>query len=124
MEFFAVFVIAEVPGGFAATTRASDRKADDAGIKFGFPGGKVDSGETPVQVAVREAAEEGWDVIGIASVPCSVQMVQGKQVAWFRAAGAVKREIFKEHGRIVPVVVGKEVLVGFGNEEALEKAGY
>jgi|GEM_PF-2249895 len=125
MEVFAVFVIAEVDGGgFAATSRAEDRKAADEGISFGFPGGKVDEGESLVQAAIRESQEEGWDVSIDSPVPCSVQIVQGKKVAWLKASNAVKRDSFKEQGRIVPVVVGKNSLVGFGNEKALAEAGY
>lgn len=124
MDFFAVFVIAEVNGGFAATSRAADRAADDEGVKVGFPGGKADPGESAVEAAVRESAEEGWDVVIDESVPCSVQMVQGKKVAWFKASSAVKRDTFKEKGRISPVVAAKKDLVGFGNEEALQKAGH
>lgn len=124
MKAFAVFVIAEVDGGFAATTRAEDRKADDEGISFGFPGGKVDEGESLVEAAIRESQEEGWDVSIDNSVPCSVQTVQGKKVVWFKASSAVKRISFKEQGRIVPVVVGKDSLVGFGNEQALAEAGH
>jgi hypothetical protein len=124
MKFFAVFVIAPVGSGFAATSRAADRAVEDEGVSVGFPGGKIDEGESLVEAAIRESQEEGWDVSIDSAVPCSVQIVQGKKVAWLKAFNAVKRVSFKEQGRIVPVVVCKESLVGFGNEKALAEAGH
>ena len=42
---FAVFVLAPTDGGYAVTTRATDR---GEGGRIGLPGGKVDPGEDPV----------------------------------------------------------------------------
>jgi len=114
---FAVFVVAHAYDDdsifIAATTR------DDG--RVGLPGGKLDSGETPVEAAVRESAEEGWDVaIPANALPYHTAMVDGKLVWWFLANGRpVKRSSWKEQARgIKPVWVSDSVAAatGFGNQ--------
>lgn len=100
-QVFAVFVIAPVAGGFAATTRAADR--GESG-KIGLPGGKVDPGESPVGAAIRESYEEGWDVVGVDDEPVFETTVEGKTVQWFKAAGARKLKEYKEKHRIEAIV--------------------
>lgn len=116
---FAVFVIAEVNGGFAATSRALDRSADDAGITCGLPGGKVDPGETDAEACVRESHEEGWDVELISMTPIYSCEVQGKPVSWF--AGRIIRQLtdYKEMHRIRNIVANVAQLHGFSNEVAI-----
>lgn len=121
--FFAVFVVAQVGNGLAATTRAADR--GEAG-RIGLPGGKVDAGETTVQAGIRESAEEGWLVaIPADATPAHTAVVDGKLVAWFHAAEeAVMLASFKESGRITPVVASYRAVAesGYGNEWLMEAA--
>jgi hypothetical protein len=116
-EFFAVFVVAKAGNGLAATTRAADR--GEAG-RIGLPGGKVDPGETAVQAAVRESAEEGWIVsLPEDATPAHVALVEGKPVAWFVAPDEAQMlTSFKEAGRITPVVASLQAVAdsGYGNE--------
>jgi 8-oxo-dGTP pyrophosphatase MutT (NUDIX family) len=112
---FAVFVIAPTGGGlYAGTTRAKDR---GEGGRIGLPGGKVDLGEGPEEAAIREAAEEGWEVMGPLEV-VHTGLVDGRLVYWYRGIGAKKLEHFKEEGRIEPIEVTLEELSmsGYGNE--------
>lgn len=117
-DFFAVFVVAAVPGGIAATTRATDR--GEAG-RIGLPGGKVDAGETAYQAALREAREEGWAIEGMADRPFHADRVEGRMVSWFAASCATPLEFFKESGRIRPFVASVEAVAqsGYGNDKAM-----
>jgi 8-oxo-dGTP pyrophosphatase MutT (NUDIX family) len=110
-DFFAVFVLVPVAGGYAMTTR------DDG--KTGLPGGKVDKGENPRDAVIREANEEGWAVSGVSDAPVYCAMVDGKPVAWFLATQAAPLEDYKEKSRGIRPIVGtrKQVISsGFGNE--------
>lgn len=111
---FAVFVLAPVDGGFAATTRPADR--GETG-RIGLPGGKVDAGEDPVMAAKREAFEEGWDITIIDEKPFHKQLVEGKMVWWFKGFQPKMLSNFKESGRIIPIVATKEQISqsGYGN---------
>jgi len=82
---YAVFCIAPVGSGYAATTRAADRGEQG---KIGLPGGKVDLGEDAVSALYRECEEEGWSVKGISSEPVHTAEVEGKPVAWYSAISA------------------------------------
>ena len=112
---FAVFVIVRVETGYAATTRATDKGEQG---RIGLPGGKVDSGENPIDAAIRESREEGWGVVGINSNPVHQQLVDGKMVWWYTAKNAVMLNEYKEKGRITPIVASKEEVQrsGYGNE--------
>lgn len=122
-KFFAVFVVAPAGNGLAATTRAADR--GEAG-RIGLPGGKVDAGETAVQAAIREAAEEGWFVaIPEGAQPAHTALVEGKLVAWFQVTEeAVMLASYKEAGRITPVIASYRAVAesGYGNEWLMEAA--
>jgi len=114
---FAVFAVAEVPGGIAATTRAADR--GERG-RIGLPGGKVDPGETDVLALAREAAEEGWDLHGSPDTWTMIHegTVEGRLVRWFQVPGATQRTKFKERGRITPVIRTRAEIAtsGYGND--------
>ena len=117
-DIFAVFVVARATdhqGMFAATTRAKDR--GESG-RIGLPGGKVDEGESLVAAALREASEEGWDVVGLNPSPIHTSQVDGKHIAWLEAEGASVKETFKEEGRIRPVAVPLADIAqsGWGND--------
>lgn len=117
----AAFVIAfDEDGKVAATTRAADR--GERGI--GLPGGKLDAGETAAAAALREAAEEGWEVSDVWSAPVHIQEIGDFRCAWFVATPdprAVMLSDFKEKGRITPVAVDPDDLntPGLGNDNAL-----
>lgn len=117
----AAFVIAfDEEGKIAATTRAADR--GERGI--GLPGGKLDAGETAAVAALREAAEEGWDISDVWSAPVHIQEIGDFRCAWFVATPDVRAVMlsdFKEQGRITPLSVDPDDLntPGLGNDNAL-----
>ena len=113
---FAVFVIAHAWDDDCVFVAATTR--DDGSI--GLPGGKVDMGETPVEAAIREAAEEGWLVkLNPTDTPVHTAMVDGKPVWWYAAAEKPsKLQAWKEmHRGIKPVWIteSKAAQTGFGN---------
>lgn len=109
---FAVFVVAQLQSGlYAATTRAADR--GEAG-KIGLPGGKVDPGEDPVDAAKREAHEEGWAIDTVLPEVFHSQVRDGKLIQWYRGVGARKLSQYKEQGRITPIAVTREQVLGSG----------
>ncbi len=112
---FAAFILVKVNGGYAATTRAKDRGEEG---KVGLPGGKIDKGENPIEAAIRESKEEGWEIKGVYPEIFHQQLVDGKLVWWFRAQSANMLSNFKEKGRIIPIIITREQLLnsGYGNE--------
>lgn len=117
---FAVFVVVEISKGkFAATTRAKDKINSDEGVMYGFPGGKVDNNESPIDAAIRESEEEGWQITDIDSKPFYKQIVQKKVIWWYKAKNSKKLDKFKEKDRIIPIEIEKDKLIGFGNENAI-----
>jgi 8-oxo-dGTP diphosphatase len=115
----AAFIVAPSEGGIAATTRAADR--GEAG-RIGLPGGKVEAHETPLQAAIREAAEEGWEVVRPNPTPVQVMIspdfAPGYIIYWFIAARARRLDEYKEQGRITPIVVRPDDVIksGYGND--------
>lgn len=114
MQFFASFIIAPHKDGIAATTRAADRGEKG---RIGLPGGKIDAGESARAAAIREAAEEGWNVFFVSEKPIHTAIVDGKPVAWFTALYASPKKRFKEQHRIQTVTTSREVVAnsGYGN---------
>lgn len=112
---FAVFVLAPINNGYAATTRAEDK--GEAG-QIGLPGGKVEYQEDPVDAAKRESFEEGWVVDIIDTEPFSKQIVDGNLVWWFRGSNPRMLKTFKEFGRITPFIASREEIIssGYGND--------
>jgi 8-oxo-dGTP pyrophosphatase MutT (NUDIX family) len=117
---FAVFVVAHAWDDDAVFVAATTRDGGDTG-RIGLPGGKVDEGESPVDAAVREAAEEGWDIeIPADAMPVHEALVDGRLVWWFAAsAKPAKRLSWKEQSRgIIPVWTFLDTVAesGFGND--------
>jgi len=115
----AAFILAPTSGGIAATTRAADR--GEAG-RIGLPGGKAEHGETPLQAAIREAREEGWEVVRPNPTPIQVMIspdfAPGYIIYWYVAGRARRLDQYKEAGRITPIVVGADDVIksGYGND--------
>jgi hypothetical protein len=115
----AVFVIVKTSDNkFAATTRAADRGEEG---KIGLPGGKVDPGETLRDAAIRESAEEGWNVMDLSSNPIYCATVDDFEVSWFVADRAIKLATYKEQHRISPIEVTLDQIYqsGYGNDQAV-----
>jgi ADP-ribose pyrophosphatase YjhB (NUDIX family) len=115
MSVFAAFSVVVLPNGrIAGTTRP--------GGGVGLPGGKVEPGENPVRAAVREAAEEGWDVGGFIHA-VNDKLVDGKLVMWFAFERAERRAEWKEKGRVEPVELTLDELAnsGMGNDMVARK---
>jgi hypothetical protein len=114
MEIFAAFFVAKSPrkpGKYAGTTRRDG--------KVGLPGGKVEAGETPLQAAVRESAEEGFLIVPICGTPIQTKIVDGKPVQWFSGIVIKQLENYKEKkGGIRNIYLTKKQVLesGFGNE--------
>ena len=115
---FAVFVIAHF--GLSSKLAVTTRDGKDAG-RIGLPGGKVDAGETPVQAAIREAAEEGFRVkLDADAQPVHMAMVEGKLVYWYYTPWSVRPLVeYKEKARGIKATyatVEEVANSGFGNE--------
>lgn len=117
----AAFVFATTASGKVAATTRPD-KGNGPGL--GLPGGKLEPGETAADAAMREAAEEGWQISDILYPPFHVEEIRGFRCAWYEAVeSAVMLEDFKEKGRITPVEADYADLMtpGLGNDNALRK---
>ncbi len=62
MNVFAAVVVIERSGLFLAVARKGEPRA------LGFPGGKLEAGETPEEAAVRELAEETGLMVPLAAL--------------------------------------------------------
>lgn len=114
MNVFASFAVVKWGDIFAATTRAADKGEEG---KIGLPGGKLDLGESPLKAVIREAKEEGWDLLGTGR-RIHIDEVEGNIIHWFIFPDAVMRTVYKEKGRITPIYATKTQIVdsGYGNE--------
>lgn len=120
----AVFIIAgtQCPGRVCATTRV--------GGGLGYPGGKVDPGESPKAAALREAAEEGWQFPVDTKLHFVVQQtINGTPVVWYSTnARPTRLSGHKEESRgILPVSELADDMrkTGFGNgNRAVVQAAY
>ena len=83
-----------------------------------MPGGKVDLGESPVDALIREAREEGFELIGVNPDPVMSRTVDGKPVQWFSCRSARMLDDYKEKGRIAPILATRDQILtsGYGNE--------
>jgi NUDIX domain len=108
---FAVFAVVRVDGGFAATTRPTDR--GESG-RIGLPGGKVDQGENAISALKRECEEEGWKIYNINPTVFHEELIDDKTIQWFTAKSAIKLDNYKEKGRITPIVATREQILNSG----------
>lgn len=111
MKFFAAFFLARTDAGhYALTTRPEGGK--------GLPGGKVEPGEDPLAAAVREAREEGWEILPIGKNPIQTKLVKGKLIVWFPGVAVRPLSEYKEEARGIRPTIGTEaevVATGMGN---------
>lgn len=93
---------------------------------IGLPGGKCDPGETPVETAIRESYEEGWEIKTDNLIPYITQDVSGREVTWVLVQGPViMLTEWKEKDRgIGPILVPIQEMIdsGRGNERAINLA--
>ena len=117
---FAVFVVAIKMKLIAAVT-----KPHDVHVPIGLHGGKLNCGETAVDVLRRECEEEGWDIqINKNSKPFHVQQVDTgvnigtKLVHWYLAVNTIIRTEYVESNRgILPFFATYDTILnsGYGN---------
>ena len=107
----AMIVATTKDGDFIASTRPKDKRSHAGEI--GLVGGKLESGETPRQAAIREAGEEGWNVKGVSKKPIHHSRHGGKVIAIYSADSAKPVHNHKERRReVYPVTVTQEELAG------------
>lgn len=115
-KIHAVFVVAPIDDGYAATTRPGSDK-------IGLPGGKVDPNEDLLDALYRECKEEGFEIDGVEKEPFHIQKIEGKHIAWFRAKKCKILKNYKEEKRITALVANLSEIKGsgMGNDIALKK---
>lgn len=119
-EFFAVFVIAADQDGLVAVTTRPKGKSSP----YGFPGGKVEPGETLTQTVLREAEEEGWKVSLRSDAPFYTDTVKGRRVAWFAGDIIEKLADYKEAYRGLRTFLACPAwtcCTGYKNDLAIER---
>lgn len=100
---------------------------------LGFPGGHVEEGEEPIDAAIREAWEEGYEMVDKSLVnphpihydPAVTSSRSGKtyEVYWFLAIVEPKMlpDAERQERGIFPVITLPEAFIGMGNEEVVAK---
>jgi 8-oxo-dGTP pyrophosphatase MutT (NUDIX family) len=99
----------------AATTRPYEKSKDK---KIGLPGGKVESGEKPIDAAYREAKEEGWNVSNITRIIAS-KKVSGNPIVYFEGESAeMLKDYVEKENDIVPfeATIDEISSTGYGND--------
>lgn len=97
--------------------RYEDQKYPDRiKVKYGLPGGKVEPDETPLDAALRESTEEGWEFGQIDKMPFHVDIVEGKIIYWYKALNPKMLFNYKEKGRIENIYVTLDKLKHLGND--------
>jgi len=121
MKTSASFVVIIQDKQVCATTRSDNT--------IGLPGGLTEPGETPIQTALREAAEEGWD-IDLSNDPKIIHLltdiVNERIVSWiFIDTTAKPKETYLEMNTYVkPIFVSIDDIKnsGRGNDLAIDLA--
>jgi hypothetical protein len=114
-DIFAVFVVSKNSDNlFAATTRCKDKGEDEC--SFGFPGGKVDFGESLIDAVTRESLEEGFTFEYIEPEPFHVDIVEGRKVAWFYGKNPIQLNDYKEKHRLRNIFVSEQQLISSGDQ--------
>jgi 8-oxo-dGTP pyrophosphatase MutT (NUDIX family) len=113
---FAAFVVVKLPNNkIAATTRPYEKSKDK---KIGLPGGKVESGENPIDAAYREAKEEGWNVSNITKIIAS-KKVGGNSIVYFEGESAeMLKDYVEKENDIIPfeATIDEISSTGYGND--------
>lgn len=121
MKTSASFVIILINNMVCATTRLDNT--------IGLPGGLTEVNETPIQTALREAGEEGWQ-IDLSNNPKIIHLltdiVNDRVVSWILidSTAEIKENYLEKSRGIEPILVSIDEIKnsGRGNDLAIELA--
>jgi hypothetical protein len=94
---------------------------------IGLPGGKLEESETPIEAAIRESHEEGWDITNIIfQREICIQVIDNNLVSYVLFVADVKELTeYKEKYRGIIPRIASEIDInhsGMGNSLALQLA--
>lgn len=121
MKTSASFVVILINNMVCATTRLDNT--------IGLPGGLTEVNETPIQTALREAEEEGWE-IDLANDPKIIHLltdiVNDRVISWILidSTAEIKEDYLEKSRGIKPILVSIDEIKksGRGNDLAMDLA--
>lgn len=121
MKTSASFVVILINNMVCATTRLDNT--------IGLPGGLTEVNETPIQTALREAEEEGWE-IDLTNDPKIIHLltdiVNDRVISWILidSTAEIKEDYLEKSRGIKPILVSIDEIKksGRGNDLAIDLA--
>lgn len=121
MKTSASFVVILINNMVCATTRLDNT--------IGLPGGLTEVNETPIQTALREAEEEGWE-IDLTNDPKIIHLltdiVNDRVISWILidSTAEIKEDYLEKSRGIKPILVSIDEIKksGRGNDLAMDLA--